>query len=175
MSHDSKSLIIFIVISLFTFGSCAKNAVTPEVQSVGVLTSYEGCKSFAAVTGLEADLHGNAIECIEYEYDGEAVLILKHINAGFNCCPGKIDATISVTKNMIVIEDKEEEQGCFCRCLFDLRYEILDLKPGEYTIAVRGPYIEETDERLIFNVELSGPSSGTFCVNRMHYPWGVEN
>jgi hypothetical protein len=175
MMRNIKSIVILIFISLFFFGSCEENFVTPEIQSGGILTDYEGCKTFVTSSNLQAELYSNAEECIEYDYDGESVLILKHINAGFNCCPGKIDATISVTENMIVIEDKEEEQGCFCQCLFDLRYEIVDLEPGEYTIAVSGPYIEGTDERLLYNVQLYGPSSGTFCVNRTHYPWGVEN
>jgi len=175
MNRNTKRLAIVIMIALFIFGSCKEHVVAPKTQATGILTDYEGCKTFATTTGLEGSLHSNATECIEYEYDGNAVLILKHINAGFNCCPGKIDATISVTENMIVVEDREEEQGCFCQCLYDLRYEILELAPGEYTIAVRGPYIEDTDERLIFNVQLFGAGSGTFCVNRTHYPWGVDD
>ena len=33
---------------------------------------------------------------VEYEYDGRSVLRLKHVNAGFNCCPGTISADIQV-------------------------------------------------------------------------------
>lgn len=175
MIRNTVKLVIVLTILLFAFGSCKENAVAPETQPVGALTSTEGCKTFATTTSLEMSLHSYTTECIEYEYDGEAVLILKHINAGFNCCPGKIDAAITVTGNRISIEDREQEQGCFCQCLFDLRYELYDLMPGEYTIAVTGPYIEDGDERLLFSVQLSGPSSGTFCVNRTHYPWCLEN
>jgi hypothetical protein len=175
MICNTKRLAIVIMIALFIFGSCKENVVAPETQPTGILTNYEGCKTFATSSSLELTTPSQTEECLEYEYDGESLLTLRHINAGFNCCPGKIDATISVTENMIVIEDREDEQGCFCQCLFDLRYEILDLTPGEYTIFVSGPYIEDTDERLLFNVQLFGPSSGNFCVNRTHYPWGVEN
>jgi hypothetical protein len=175
MIQNTKKFAILTMIILFTLAGCKENVATPETQPVGNLTSYEGCKTFATTTGLEGNLQSNTKECIEYAYDGESILSLKHINGGFNCCPGKINTTISVSNNMILIEDREEEQGCFCQCLFDLQYEILELKPGEYTIAVTGPYIQDTDERLLFNVQLYGPSSGTFCVNRTHYPWGIDN
>jgi hypothetical protein len=175
MIQHTKRFSIFLMILLFTFVGCEENVVTPETHPVGALTNYEGCKTFATTTGLEANLLSNTKECIEYEYDGESRLILKHINAGFNCCPGNIETTISITGNMIVIEDREKEQGCFCQCLFDLYYEILELGQGEYTIAITGPYIQDTDERLLVNVQLFGPSSGTFCVNRTHYPWGVDD
>jgi hypothetical protein len=174
ISNTIKLTMIMLILALI-LGSCDENAVTPEIQPSGILTDYEGCKTFMTSSSLQTEFYINTEECIEYDYDGESVLILKHINAGFNCCPGKIDTTISVTENKIVIEDKEEEQGCFCQCLFDLRYEIVDLDPGEYTIAVSGPYIEDTDERLLFNLRLFGPSSGTFCVDRTHYPWGVDD
>lgn len=174
MIYGKKFLVLSFIISLFIMGGCGEDVVAPETQSSGILTDYEGCKSFATTTALEKNFYSSAVECIEYAYDGEGILTLRHINAGFNCCPGRIDATITVSKNMIVIEDREEEQGCFCQCLFDLRYAILELEPGEYTISIKGPYIEETDERLLFNVQLYGSSSGTFCVDRTHYPWGVD-
>ena len=173
--QNTKRSVILIGILIFTFGGCEKNVNTPETQPVGALTGYEGCKTFATTTGPESNLQNSTKECIEYTYDGESTLILKHINAGFNCCPGKIEATISVSDSMILIEGREEEQGCLCQCLFDLQYEIFELTPGEYTIAITGPYVQDTDERLLFHVRLYDPSSGTFCVNRTHYPWAVDN
>jgi len=161
------------MILLFVIGSCDENTNSPDFQPVGTLSGYEGCKTFTTNSGLEVGSYTSTEECIEYEHDGESRLRMKHINAGFNCCPGKIDTTISISDNRIVIEDREEEQGCFCQCLFDLEYEILGLEQGEYTIVVTGPYIHDIDERLLFHVQLTGPNSGTFCVNRTHYPWGV--
>jgi len=76
---------------------------------------------------------------------------------------------------MISIEEREEEQGCLCQCLFDIKYEIHDLEPGEYTIEVKGPYIIASDEEMKFSVQLYGSCSGTYCVTRSHYPWNTPN
>jgi hypothetical protein len=175
MIQNTKRRVVLLLILLFVFGGCEENILTPDSQPVGTFVGYEGCKTFTTDSGLDASSYVNTKECIEYEYDGASILRLKHINAGFNCCPGEIDATISVSNNMILIEDREEAQGCFCQCLFDLQYEILELGRGEYTLAITGPYIQDTDERLLFNLRLAGPSSGIFCVNRTHYPWGIDD
>ncbi|MGD9346730.1 MAG: hypothetical protein PVH84_12755 [Candidatus Aminicenantes bacterium] len=175
MIQNTKRRVILLIILLFVFGGCEENILTSGSQPVGTLVGYEGCKTFATNSSLDAVSYANTQECIEYDYDGESILRLNHINAGFNCCPGEIEATISVSDNMIVIADREEEQGCFCQCLFDLQYEILELGRGEYTLAITGPYIQDTDEQLLFNLQLAGPISGTFCVNRTHYPWGLDD
>ncbi len=44
-----------------------------------------------------------------------------------------------------------------------------------YTVEIRGPYIQEADEVLRSGVRLRGTSSGTFCVDRTHYPWSTPN
>jgi hypothetical protein len=166
---------ILIIIFLIILFGCKEKVTTPETTAFGILSTYDGCKTFTTTSGLGSSPHEVNEECIEYEYDGERLLVLKHINSGFNCCPGKITADISVSGNMIAIEEKEQEQGCFCRCLFDIRYEIHELQPGEYTIAIKGLYVEDTDEELRFNVNLYGPCSGAFCVSRTHYPWDTPN
>ncbi|MGD2295329.1 MAG: hypothetical protein PVF22_05785 [Candidatus Aminicenantes bacterium] len=166
-----KALTILTPLLFLFFCSCKKNITTPEIGLFGFLTDIQGCKSFESDARTESDSPNNRVECIQYDYDGEGLLILKHINAGFNCCPGKIEPTISATGNLISIEEKEQEQGCFCRCLFDLTYQFTGVAPGEYTLEVKGPYIKDTDEKLIFNLSLYGPCNGTFCVNRTHYPW----
>jgi YD repeat-containing protein len=174
MIKNTKTLAILIAIFLLLTGSCKEKVITPVLSPIGFLTNYQGCKTFAANLGSVGQSHSPTKECIEYEYDGEGRLTLRHINSGFNCCPEEIDADISVTGNLIFIEEQEKEQGCFCRCLFDLEYEFLELEPGEYTIEVKAPYIEATDQVLIFNVKLFSPCSGTFCVDRTHYPWGDQ-
>jgi len=148
--------------------------MTPEFSPFGVLTNSQGCKTFTSNSNLKAAFHSSSEECVEYVYDGERLLTLKHINAGFNCCPGEIGADISITGNIISLEEWEKEQGCFCRCLYDLDYKILELKPGEYIIKIRGPYVDDEIEikEIRFKVRLFDPCSGTFCVDRTHYPWG---
>ena len=145
----------------------------PGGPPVGTLVDYDGCKEFNkgnALNGTPPDQ-----DCIEYQYDGASLLLLKHVNAGFNCCPDEILADITIEDNVITIDEDEslESGGCDCLCLFDVDYQISNLPPGEYTIRVNGLYLEEGDEILQFTVDLTSSPSGSFCVYRDHYPWGI--
>lgn len=155
---------------------------------MGRLIGHTDCKSFPLATpgsaahgstaGSEADRApaalgaGSDVECLEYEYDGRSVLRLKHVNAGFNCCPGTISADIEIASGRIFIRESESSSLCDCNCLFDLDYEVVLLAPGLYRIEVVGPYQPSGDPPLEFLADLTGPSSGSFCVKRSRYPWG---
>ena len=114
-------------------------------------------------------------DCVQYDYDGESVLLIKHINAGFNCCLDEIIAHINVQDNVITIQEDEslENGGCDCLCLFDVDLRITKLKPGEYTIKMVELYLDPDDEPLEFTVDLISSPSGTHCVQRIDYPWGI--
>lgn len=154
---------------------CGENETTTETitsQSAGALVRTTGCKSLDS--GSEAALTAAENEsCIRYQYDGQGVLSLKHVNAGFNCCP-IIAADVSVDDNTITIEEREtlDHGGCECLCLFDLDFEIDNVSPGMYTIDVVELYLVEGDERLVFDVDLAATPEGERCVQRNHYPWG---
>jgi hypothetical protein len=95
---------------------------------------------------------------------------LKHVNAGFNCCP-VLDTDVSIDNGVIKIVETETEGLCDCYCLFDLHYMIVNLPPGEYTISVDEHYEEPGDEKLEFTVDLMETPSGIYCVERNHSPW----
>jgi hypothetical protein len=144
----------------------------PCSPSTGVLLNYDGCKEFQKGSVIDTSTPPDQ-DCMEYQYDGESILSLKHVNAGFNCCP-EIAANITIEDNIITIEEIEISGECFCLCLFDVDYEISNLPPGEYTIKVNEVYLEEADEILEFTVDLTSSPSGTHCVYRDHYPWGIQ-
>lgn len=131
-----------------------------EITPTGQLLNYYGCK----------ETNNISQECIEYDYDGENILLLKHVNSVFNCCPN-ITANVTVNNYNITIEEIEISGECNCICLFDLDYEIQDLHPGEYAITVIVPYIREDEEKLEFKVNLSSTPSGSYCVERHRHPW----
>jgi hypothetical protein len=134
------------------------------VDTKGTLINHTDCKeSFD-------DGSPKNFDCIEYDYNDEGLLLLKHVNAGFNCCP-EITANITIIDSKINIKEIELSGDCDCLCLFDVYYSIKDLNPGEYTISVEEPYIREDEETLEFEVDLTSPISGNFCVERYHYPW----
>lgn len=159
-----------VCVTCLMFSGCKKSS---EVQPdpIGALLQYNGCKQFLDNTQENGFAPGPHNDCIEYQYNGSGKLILRHINAGFNCCPGVITATIEFNGNLITITETEAEQACRCLCLFDLDFEISNLSPGQYTIRVIELYAPAPDLPLEFTVDLSSATSGQFCVDREHYPW----
>ncbi len=145
----------------------------PPCAKIGVMLGYTGCKEFEKDSPPDSTPPDQ--DCIEYQYDGEGVLLLKHVNSGFNCCPDEILGEITLVGNTITITENEslESGGCDCLCLFDVDYQINDVPPGEYTITVNQLYLMEGDELLQFTVDLTSSTSGEYCVQRDHYPWGT--
>ena len=144
---------------------------TPVAGPTGSIIDHTGCKDFQRAAAPDSTPPDQ--DCIEYEYDGGSVLSIRHVNAGFNCCP-VIVADIRFEGNTIVIEELDSlfEGGCDCLCLFDVDYEIGGLPPGEYRILVIEPYRAEEDPELDITVDLSSSPSGSHCVDRSRYPWG---
>jgi hypothetical protein len=151
-------------------GGCKKNSDV-QADPIGVLLQYNGCKQFLDSIQDNGLVPGPQNDCIEYQYNGNGTLTLRHINAGFNCCPGEITATIEFDNTVITITEREREQGCRCLCLFDLDYEIDNLAPGQYTIRVIEPYVSSNDQALEFTVNFTSTPSGNICLTRNNYPW----
>jgi len=153
-------------------GDDPANPIGTHLTPDGTLVSTTGCKQFLPQRGL-SEASPNQ-DCAQYEYDGNNVLTLKHINAGFNCCPGEITADIDIENHVITVVEHESEHGCRCLCLFDVDYKIEHIEPGAYEIKFVEPYTEAGDDPLAFTCDLSQATSGTYCVERTHYPWDAE-
>ena len=157
--------VVYIISHVFRGGPAPCAGPTVEVVQTGE------CKSMELGTGEKDALN---LDCVEYVYDGAATLSLTHINAGFNCCPTRITAEVSLADNVITITEGEtfEEGGpCLCLCLFDVEMVVSNLSPGQYTIYVAELYLQNGDTPLEFGVDLSGATSGSYCVERAYYPW----
>ena len=109
--------------------------------------------------------------CIVYRYTSGGILEITHINAGFNCCPGKIMASVQIHDNVIVITEYEEEAACGCDCLFDVDMDIRNLAEGIYMLQIVEPYIGTRNEPFNFEITLSPGTQGTYCLDRTGYPW----
>ncbi|MEE9441721.1 MAG: hypothetical protein V3V99_03540 [candidate division Zixibacteria bacterium] len=120
----------------------------------------------------EKDLSG--VDGVMWSYDGESILHIEHGGAAFNCCPENIYATVDIVDNDIYFYEHETEGEfgfCHCLCLFNIKYRILNLPPGEYNITIYGLYIYGEDP-LNFTVDCQLPSSsGSHYVERNIYPW----
>jgi hypothetical protein len=161
--------LLLATLAMITAG--CKSSEEGEAGPVGTLLRYGDCKNWPAA-GTPGTTRGSDQRCIEYRYDGRK-LELKHVNAGFNCCPGDIGAEIRVAGNVITITEREAAAGCHCLCLFDLDMLIEDLPAAEYFIQVHEPYIRD-GEPLQFSVRLAAGTSGAYCRPRTDYPWGAS-
>jgi len=138
---------------------------------MGRLTAFSGCKHWRETPD---DSIAVTRDCLAFTYDRFDVLRLRHINAGFNCCPGEITASVQILGNVISILESEAAQECRCQCLYDLDFRIQGLYPGLYEIRVVEPYVhsEWGEARLGFLLDLTVPTSDTLCVERTRAPWG---
>ncbi len=161
-------LITLALVALITFIlSCSSSGNNPQDTPEGTLVKYSECKSNIL------DSTSNSKDCIEYQYDSISILTLKHVNAGFNCCPGKITASIEINNGTIIIKEKEQAVGCHCDCLYDIDYRLNNVTPGMYHIVIIEPYKLNEEPLLEFDMDLNSYPSGSFCVDRWHYPWAV--
>lgn len=169
------------ILATFIFGclvlgfACSDDPKEPSkpdgVLELGVV-QHGSCKTRTDLTAV-----GSAFpECIEWQYS-DGVLSIHHLNAGFNCCVSALMASFGKEARAITITETEnlDQGGCLCLCLYDLEYQLSYLAVDRYTFTIVGPYMEdatmpETDN-LSFSIDLTAASSGSYCVERDHYPW----
>lgn len=137
-----------------------------------LFTDHTECKNF--MDSPDTSVPPNQT-CVQYEYDGDSTLVLRHINAGLNCCPDDWDHAYAyvMSNDVISLRENSIDGICDCDCLYDLEFTVYDAPPGVYTIHVDERFEFPDEERLEFTITLTGePSSGMFCVPRAYYPWG---
>jgi hypothetical protein len=159
-----KKIIFYLLLTLFiSLISC--NLESDKIY--GELISHSSCKN-------DKGFNTNSDKsCIIYEYNiDNEVLTLKHINASYNCCPDHLYSDITIENNTITIVESEKEAGCNCMCLFDLEIAIYNIESNTYLIKYVEPYIG-SQEKIEFEINLDTSTSGTHCVDRTQYPWGL--
>lgn len=163
-------LTLLAITFFFILSGCNKTEVQSNNQPVeGKIINQTGCKDFTA----KSNAYENDESCILYEYDeSNNKLIIKHINAGFNCCPEELSCSVTQRNDTLVIEEFESDALCACNCLFDIDIELSEIEPGEYYIQFTEPYCGD-QEKLEFTINLDQFSTGEYCVERTQYPWGI--
>jgi len=135
----------------------------------GKILSHSDCKD------LKSDLvffTTDSLSCAEYSFDSSTnKLFIKHINAGFNCCPDSLYCNVTVSNDTIIIQEFESKQQCNCNCLYDLDIVIYGVDSRNYQIKFIEPY-SGNQEQIIFAVDFSAQKEGSYCVIRNSYPWG---
>jgi hypothetical protein len=132
---------------------------------------HSDCKGLKSGSGEEPV--PDTLSCISYSYDSlSKTLSLTHINAGFNCCPGKLTCDIDIIGDTLVIHEYESASGCNCDCLFDLEISVERLESKRYTVKIVEPFCGD-QQKLILEADLANDPSGSFCAVRKQYPWGM--
>ncbi len=166
-----KTLLLILVYSLLVVlaPGCKKDDNPSEnVEFSGALIKHTECKDleFTSVREYTPD----TLSCVEYAFDNNK-LMLKHINAGFNCCPDSLYVNTFLNGDTIVIEEYETSALCDCNCLYDLDIELTGLEAKKYHIRFVEPYVIN-EAKIFFDMDLENDVKDKFCVIRKRYPWG---
>jgi hypothetical protein len=159
----------------FMFFSCGKNdEINKELPMTGQLVGSSACKSNLKSSSLGSETP-DTLSCVAYAFDPENnKLTLKHINAALNCCPNSVYCTIELHGDTILIQEFETSALCNCNCLYDLDIEITGVDLKKYLIQFIEPYASE-QSKLLFAIDLTQNTQGSFCVTRKLYPWGMND
>jgi len=166
------AIALSVIIPFIACNDTQKVGGSTQVQITSRVSDITNCKTAAN------DRHGmnceSPYEGLAYIYHGDGRLILRHINAGFNCCGQPLTAVINASDTLIDIQENESDlQACHCLCLYDLEYEISYLSGDSVRVKFNGLYLNSDEEGLSTVIDLTEPSSGSFCVERGHYPWTI--
>ncbi len=160
-----KNLLFIPLIALFLMVSCDNTGPgDDDARYIG----RTGCKNLITIEEFDSNQ-----ECIEYTYSGNTLKI-KHVNAGMNCCPEPMNASISVDGGIITIDESKAANGCKCLCIFDIDYQIDNLPAGSYKLVIK-PFLElGSHQPLEGTIDLKKEPSGYFCAERTNYPWSIR-
>jgi hypothetical protein len=137
----------------------------------GKILSNSACKT--SKSEFYTDITPDSLSCIDYSYEKyDTRLLIKHINAGFNCCPGKLFCVVKMSGDTIIITEYEKSSMCDCNCLYDLEIEITGVTSKQYQVKFIEPYSSE-QKKIIFKMDLAYHPESSFCVIRKQYPWGI--
>ena len=173
-----KSIIfVFSALIIVFILSCSENtnsdsetndSITFDTIFSGKMLSFSDCKMGKGKA--EKLLINNKEECISYKYFPKTgVLYVKHINAGFNCCPNMEKIKYRRYYDSIISIDETGAIGlCACNCLFDVEYEFRGISRTRYEIRTSGPLAKYIRAKINLKLKLSD----TVCVERDFYPWG---
>jgi hypothetical protein len=169
MKTLTYSILAGVTMLILVFSCSKETKNSKELILSGMMTSHSDCiNSKSNAVFITAD----SLSCVEYSFDGLTnKLVLKHLNAGFNCYPDSMYCNVTMRNDTIFIQEFESQQLCSCECLYDLDIEIHGVVAKMYQIEFIEPY-RGNQEQIRFLVDFSTQLEGTFCVTRNQYPWG---
>lgn len=119
-----KLSILALALAIGTLVGCKQEASEISVKEL----SHNGCKPNGAKFGEP--------ERFEYRTVNGHFLSMKHINAVFNCEPGSIIVSATVSYDTIKITENETDHYANCICNYDLNFKVGPLDYRQYQVAV---------------------------------------
>jgi hypothetical protein len=160
---------IFLSLTGFLIGLLILSCENEEQALTGRIIANSGCKSSKSDNG--ANYTPDTLSCINYIYeDSSKKLLIKHINAGFNCCLTNLYCNVTMSGDTVIIKEYEKSLLCRCNCLYDLEIEITGIISKKYQVKFIEPYSGK-QEKIIFEMDLENYHEGSYCVIRKQYPW----
>mgnify|MGYP001556832879 CR=1 FL=1 len=147
-------LVLMVCLVLIAFVGCDDSEITaPDFSNTaGSTTSHSGCKS----SGSGGSGDDETRDCVRWKYSYNGTLTVTHINSLHNCCPGPMNADITIGDGEIIIVESFEN-GCACSCLFDLEHQIVNLPEDVYELVVYGV------NHIRLTIDLEEERSGEKC------------
>ena len=99
-------------------------------------------------------------EYIEYRTVDADYLQINHVNAWFNCEPGKILVSAEIINDTIVVYEDEETALVNCICPYDLSYRLGPMNYDRYIFSIKRAgciYIE-------FSINFNSSTNGVFSI-----------
>lgn len=94
-----------------------------------------GYSNSGCLPGTREDFAPCGDDEIELTVEGNTLYTV-HRNATYNCCPDDIVVTLSVEGSVLALTEEEIlTNPCYCICCYDVESTVVDLSPGEYTVA----------------------------------------
>jgi hypothetical protein len=166
MGKIASAFLSLIFISLL-LASCERE----DHHVIASVTDRSDCKNLKSRT--TDDTTPDTLSCISYAYDiSSKTLLITHINAGFNCCPGKLNCRADIAGDTLIIRENQAHAGCRCDCMYDLEISVERLESKRYTVKIIEPFCGD-QQKLIFEASLPDDPAGSFCAIRKQYPWGM--
>ncbi len=168
MKRTLLLILVYALLVMLTPGCEKDDNPSENTELSGEVIKHTKCKDTEPISIREET--PDTLSCVKYSFDNDK-LMLKHINAGFNCCPDSLYVNTSLNGDTIIIKEFEASMGCKCDCLYDLDIELTGLEAKKYHIKFIEPYAGN-EKKIFFDVDLENNRDGKFCVVRKKYPWG---
>lgn len=160
----TRTCIIVLFLPLLIVCCSKNNTAEEDMNIMGGVTFVSDCKQ---VEARDDDRPAwDTLNCMLWDYNSAVkVLNMKHLNVFFNCCPGKITATIYEKNDTIFIMESEEENYCSCLCQYDVDMELTGVSKKVYQVelTVVYPWAWGLSNPLDFEMDLQTNPDGQYC------------